>query len=121
MEPTAIDLSWLCIVIPVGIVIVTAVLGTRSRLRYARRIRESQSRGAFADLNTPENKSRFRRLAALALTGLMGMILSIAILVLLQARQANSFYGVMVVVVAIFGTITAIAGFLMQREIDRRL
>ena len=122
METTTINLSWLCIVIPIGIIVVVAILGTRSRLRYASRIREAQARGAFADMNTPENKSRFRRLAMIALIGLLGMIVSIAILVLQQASKAHSFYGITFVAVAIiFGIIASIAGFLMQREISRRL
>ena len=118
METTTIDLSWLCIVIPIGIIVVVAILGTRSRLWYASRIRDAQARGAFADMNLPENKVRFRRLAALALIGLLGMILSIASLVL---QQTNTFSGVMVAVAFVFGAIASIAGFLMQREINRRL
>src|SRR5918996_1923305 len=101
METTTSDLSWLCVVIPIGIIVLAAILGTRSRLRYARRIREAQARGAFADMNTPENKSRFRRLAALALIGLLGVILSIIILVLLQGSKAPSFLGITIVVAAL--------------------
>jgi hypothetical protein len=121
MQSTTIDLSWLCFVILFGIVIVAAVFGTRSRLRYARRIREAQARGAFADLDTAENKSRFRRLAALALIGLLGMISSIVIFLLLLANQAVTFSGAMVVVALLFGMVAAIAGFLIQKEINRRL
>ena len=121
METTTLDLSWLCLVIPIGIIVLAAILGTRSRLRYARRIREAQARGVFADMNTPENKSRFRRLAALALMGLLGMILSIAILVLQQASRDPSFAGITIAAAILFGIIASIAGFLMQREIDRRL
>jgi hypothetical protein len=115
------DLSWLCILITFGIAVVVIILGTRSRMRYARRIREAQDRGAFADINMPENKSRVRRLAALALIGLLGMILSIIILALQIANQANPFTGIMIALAIIFGSIALIAGFLLQREIDRRL
>ena len=121
METTTIDLSWLCLVFGAVIFVGMAVLGTRSRLRYARRLREAQSRGAFADMNTPENKSRVRRLAVLALIGLLGGILSIAILVLQQASRDPRFAGITIVAAILFGIIAAIAGFLMQREIDRRL
>jgi hypothetical protein len=121
MATMTIDLSWLCIVIPIGIIVVVAILGTRSRWRYARRIQEAQARGAFADMNTYENKSRFRRLAVMALVGLLGMILSIAILVLQQASKAPSFVGITIASAILFGIIASIAGFLMQREINRRL
>jgi hypothetical protein len=121
MEPITIDLSWLCIVIPIGVIVVAAILGTRSRLRYANRIREAQARGAFADLNTPENKARFRRLAVFALIGLLGMMLSIVLLVLLLPSKFASFYGIAIALALIFGVISSIAGFLMQREINRRL
>jgi hypothetical protein len=121
MEPTTLDLSWLCIVIPVGIMIVVAILGTRSKLRYARRIREAQARGAFADLNKPENKARIRSLAFLALIGLLGMLLSIVVLILQQVNQFTTFSGITVIVAIVFGVIGSIAGFLMQREVNRRL
>lgn len=78
-------------------------------------------RGAFADLNMPENKSRFRRLAVDALIGMFGMILSIVILVLQWAGTVNTSFGVIVVVALIFGIIRSVAGLLMRREIDRRL
>jgi len=88
---------------------VAAILGAWSRLRHA-------------GLNTPENKSRFRLLAAIALIGLLGMIVAIAILVFLQARKAAHYSGIPLIIVAIiFGIVASIAGFLIQREIDRRL
>jgi hypothetical protein len=121
METTTIDLSWLCLVITFGIAVVVIILDTRSRLRYESRIRDAQARGAFADMNTPENKSRVRRLAALALIGSLGMISSIIILVLLRGNQPSTFSGVLVAGVIIFGIIASISGFLMQREIDRRI
>jgi hypothetical protein len=121
METSTTDLSWLCIVIIFGITAVVIILGTRSRLRYAHRIRDAQARGAFADMNTSENKSRVRRLAALALIGSLGMISSIISLVLLRGNQPGTFSGVLVAGVIIFGIIASIAGFLIQREIDRRI
>ena len=116
------NLSWLCIVIPIILMAAVAILGTWSKLRYASRIREAQVRGRFADLKAPENKSRFRRLAAIALIGSLGMIVSITILVLLQTRNAAPYFGIPLIGVAIlFGIVASVAGFLMQREIDRRL
>jgi len=57
METNTINLSWLCLVVPIGIMIVVAILGTRSKLRYANRIRQAQGRGSFSDMNKPEAKS----------------------------------------------------------------
>ena len=121
MEPTTIDLSWLCIVIPVGIIIVAAILGTRSKLWYARRIREAQARGTFADMNTPENKSRFRKLAIFAMIGLLGVFLSLVLLALQVENRITTFSGITAIVLVVFAVIGSIAGFLMQREVDRRL
>ncbi len=95
--------------------------GARSRMRYARRIREAQARGAFADMNTPQNKFRFRRLAILMLVGVLGMILSVTTLLLRQVPPSDTSYGLILVVAVLFGMITTIASFLMQREINRRL
>ena len=98
-----------------------AVLGTRSKLRYANRIREARARGSFADMNTPEVQSRFRCLAFLALIGVLGMSLSFMILVILTFSGIRAFSGVAITAAVVFGIIGATAGFLMQREIDRRL
>ena len=120
-----IDLTWLCLPIGLigflGVITILITLSVRSRLRYAKRIQDAQARGAFADLNMPQHKSRFRRLAITALIGIFGMILSFAILVLPWAGKTRTFSGVMIVVALIFGIICSIAGLLMQREIDRRL
>ena len=122
MKAVPMNLSWLCIVIPIITIVVVAILGTLSKLRYASRIRDAQARDAFADLNAPENKSRFRRLAATALIGSLGMIVSIAVLVLLEMKHTGYYFGIPLIVLAIlFGILASIAGFLMQREIDRRL
>lgn len=114
------DQSWLCF-IPVMLIMIPVIYyGTRSRLRYARRIREAQARGAFADMNTPENKSRFRRFALLALMGTLGIALSIVILLQPWIRLPVPF-GVIIAVFIVFGIMASVGGFLMQREIDRRL
>ena len=102
--------------------------GTRSRLRYARRIREAQAKGAFADMNTPENKSRFRRFAFLALIGVtflaligvIGVIISIVMLIQPWIRIPLPF-SVFIVAFIVFGIMASVGGFLMQREIERRL
>lgn len=111
----------LCLSIPLGILVVAAVLGTRSKLRYAKRIQDAQARGAFADMNAPEYKSRFRLLALFALIGVLGMTLSIAILFVQLTTKFANLYGITLAVALIFGIIGAGAGLLMQREINRRL
>jgi hypothetical protein len=99
--------------------IVVAILGTRSRLRYARRIFDAQTKGAFTDMNSPEAKSRSRRLAFLALIGTVGTIISFVILVIPRLNWIP--VPIVFTAFCVFGIIAAIAGFLMQREIDRRL
>ncbi len=115
-----IDLSWLCLVALIGIMIVVAVLGTRSRLRYANRICEAQARGSFSDIK-PEALSRFRCLAVLALIGVLGAILSLIIFVIQRSSRILILSEVTITAMVVFGIISATAGFLMQREIDRRL
>jgi hypothetical protein len=114
-------LTVLCMSIPVGMLVVIAIWGTRARLKYANRLQEALARGAFADMNTPENKSRFRRLAVFALIGLLGMISSLAVLVLQLGSKFADFYGITGIVALIFVVITFIAGFFIQREINRGL
>jgi len=117
---TTVDLSWLCLVIPIGIIAVAAILGTCSRLRYARRIREAQARGAFADMDTPKNKSRFRRFAVLALMGTLGLMLSLVMLIQPWINLRLPI-GVFIAAFVVFGIMGSVGGYLMQREINRRL
>lgn len=119
--PLELFLTGLCILIPIGILVVSAILGTRSRLRYADRLQKALAQGAFDDMNTPENKIRFRRLAIFALIGLLGMLVSFTILIILLILKLTDFYGITFAVVLVFGIIGASAGFLTEREIKRRL
>ncbi len=114
------NLSWLCFVAVILIMIPFVYYGTRSRIQYARRIREASASGAFADMNEPKSKSRFRRLAFLALVGALGMILSLILLVQPWIRISLSpdFF---ITALIVFGLISSAAGLLMRREIDRRL
>lgn len=121
METKTIDLSWLCLVIPIVIILIASILGTRSRLRYAKRIVDAQNRGAFDDMNTPEQKTRFRWLALIALIGVVGAICSLLTLILQRFGVISIPTGIIFVSMGVFGTLGAIAGYLMQREIDRRL
>ena len=110
-----------CFVAFIGVVSVLMTFSIRSRLKYAKRIQDAQARGAFADLNMPQNKSRFRRLATNALIGIFGMILSVAILVIPWVGKTSTFSEVVIVIAILFGILCSVAGVLMQREIDRRL
>ena len=46
-----------------------AIVTTQAKYRSARRILQAQTRGAFADLETPKNGLLFRILAGVALFG----------------------------------------------------
>lgn len=121
MVTNTIDLSWLCFVILMGIIFVTAFFGTRSRLRYAKRIMEAQKRGAFDDMNTPKQKTRFRWLASIALIGIIGAMSSLAILILQRFGIIPISMGIVLACLGLFTVLGAIAGYLMRREFDRRL
>ena len=98
-----------------------AISGTRSKLRYARRIMEAQARGAFGDMNTPKQKTRFRWLALTALIGVIGAMGSLAILILQQFSIILIPVGIVFASLSVFGVLSVIAGYMMQREINRRL
>ena len=105
-----------------------AIVATQVKQRYAKRIMEAQARGKFADLEMPKNKSRFRLLAGLALFSILGFTCSLGVFALQSFRDYMSlepgfsnFHGITIVAGLIFGGIGATTGFLMQREINRRL
>jgi hypothetical protein len=72
------DLTWLCFVALILLMIPVIYYGTRSRIQYVRRIREASARGAFADMKEPKSKSRIRHLAFVALVGAIGMVVSLS-------------------------------------------
>lgn len=121
MESNTIDLTWLCFITLIVIIGLVAVLSTRSRLKYAKRIMDAQRKGAFKDMDNPNQRSRFRWLALIALIGLIGTMCSLTGLILLKFAMLQIPAGVILVLFAVFGTISVIGGFLMHREIDRRL
>ena len=120
METATINLSWLYMSIPIGIVVMIAILGTQSRLKYVTRLQEAYSRGAFAEM-TPEAKSRLRRLGLQALVCMLDMILCLGLLVIQMANGFTSFSGISALGVLMFGILALLAGFRMKREVDRRL
>ena len=121
METTSVDFSWLFAVLAIGLFVVLVILGARSRIRYMQRLQDAQSKGAFADLNMPANKSRFRRLVAIALISLLGSMVSSVILFLEVINNANPPIGILLIVDVIFAVIASVAGFLVKREINRRV
>ena len=121
METTTINFSWLCIVIPIGIMIIVAFLGTRSKLHYARRIIDGQANDPFKVLKSPEAKSRIKRLAILTIIGVLGTIISLAILVIQRMNKIPVPFETILAAFIVFGILAVITGFLIQREIVHRL
>jgi hypothetical protein len=121
MENSTIDASWVCLALPIGIIALAAILGTRSRLRYANRIREAQARGAFPELSPAAAGWRVRSLAILAVIGVIGVLCSLVILALAKFAGFPVPPTGILASAGVFGAIAAVAGFLMKREIDRRL
>jgi len=121
MKTYTLDLSFLCcLVIPVIIIFVVAAYGARSKLRYGRRIRDAWARGAFADMNLPENKKRVRHYLLLIFIGWFGIGLTVFMLLQPWIRLPVPFAAVVAVFI-VFGIMPAAGGLLMQREINRRL
>jgi hypothetical protein len=115
------NFSWLCVAAFIALMIPVIYFGITSRLKYAKQILDAQAKGAFSDLNTPKVKSRFRRLAVVALIGLSGMTLFLLGFVILQVNRMIAYSGVVITIAILFGISGAAAGLLMQREINRRL
>jgi hypothetical protein len=105
----------------IAVFAVIAIVSTQAKIQSAKRILRAQTEGAFADLETPKNKFRMRLLAIIALIGILGMALSIAVIFIQMLTQSYNYYWVAIVIGLIFGGMGPIAGFLMQREINRRI
>ncbi len=124
-----IDLSWLtipiclavCLPVYVAIVAILITFSMRSRIKYAKRIKDAHARGAFDDMSSPEHQRRNRWLAFTALVGLLGAMASVGMLLLKLSNVVVLPIEVIFIAFGIFGSLSAIAGILMQREIDRRL
>jgi hypothetical protein len=118
-----IDLTWLCIPIGLigflGAVTVLMTLSVRSRLRYAKRIQAAQARGAFDDMNA--RKPQYLWLGVIALVGVLGVVVTIGMLILQLLHVVVLPVELIFIAFGIFGSMGAIAGTLMQREIERRL
>ena len=124
-----IDLSWLtipiCLVVclPVYIAIVATLItfSARARAKEAKRIQDALARGAFDDMNSPEQKTSYRWLALTALLGLLGVIASMGMLFLQLSKVITLPIEVIFIAFGIFGSLSVIVGILMQREINHRL
>jgi amino acid transporter len=82
---------------------------------------EAQSRGAFKDMGTPEQKRRFHLLAMIALIGVIGTIGSLGLLAFELAGAIALPIGIIYALLSVFILTGIIAGTLMQREVTRRL
>ena len=121
MDPISINVSWLCLAIPMAGMALVVFFGIRSRLRYASRFRNAQARGAFEDFGSPEVKSRLQRLAALALLGVIGMTLAFVSMLFELASGHQVLLGITVAAGIASGILASVAGFLIEREFARRL
>lgn len=125
MTTTTINLSWFCAPLFVAgllaIMITAAIFQHRAALNYGKRIAAAQRRGAFADMQTPEYKSRYRWLGLIAFLGTFGAIASLGMIIIRQLGLAMIPPEIDLLAFGILGTIGATAGILMKREIDRRL
>ena len=122
MKIMIVDSLWTAICLTASsVLILLAFLVTRSKIRSINRFHQAQTKGVFSELNKPEYKSRTRQFALIALIGLSGMVLSIAIVIFQQVSGFTNFSGFTVIVALLFGILSSVGGYLMKREIDRRL
>jgi hypothetical protein len=122
MKIMIVDGFWTVICITVSsVLILLAFLVTRSKIRSINRFEQTQAKGGFTKLNKPEYKSKTRHFALIALTGLLGMVLSIAIVIFQQISGSTNFSDFTAIIALLFGILSSVGGFLMKREIDRRL
>ena len=117
---TTINASWLCFVIPLGLFLLVMYFGIRSRLRYYKRLSEARSRGVFEDMGEGP-KRKFRSLSIIALVGLIGIACSFGLFLLTSLRTISISFMFIIVLFGISGLMSATAGLLMQREINRKL
>jgi hypothetical protein len=124
-----IDLSWLtipiclgiCLPVYVAIVAILMTLSMRSRIKYAKRIQDALARSAFDDLSSPEQSPRNLWLAFTALVGLLGVVVTFGVLILQVLGIVVLRIEVILITFGIFGSLSTMAGILMQRRINRRL
>jgi hypothetical protein len=72
-------------------------------------------------MNIPKQKTRFRRLALMAFIGVIGIMGSLVTLIFVFNSLVSIPMGSIFASIGVFGVLGATAGYLMQREIDRRL
>ena len=124
----SVFLAGLCLLTYIAVFAAIVIVTTQAKQRSARRIMRAQARGAFDDLETPKNRFRFRLLAGIALFGVLGFTCSIGVFALHSfshylnlGTEFSKLYWVTIVMALVFGSVGAVAGFLMEREINRRL
>ena len=121
-------LAGVCLLTYIAVFVAIAIVTTQAKQRYAKRIMQAQTRGAFADLETPKTGSRFRILAGVALFGVLGFSCSFGVIALQSftyylspGTELPNLFWVTLGIGLIFGILGAVAGFFMNREINRRL
>jgi len=71
---TSIFGTIICVGILITPVVIAAILGTRSRLKFAKQIRQNQADGLYSDWNKPPISKHLRILLLLELTCILGML-----------------------------------------------
>jgi len=101
----------------VAIMVVFAFLGTRSRSQYVKRLQAAEAKGGFP----PEARLRLRRLVILAVIGPLGSASFMIVLVLAVLGGIPIHPLIALYVSVVLFILCVIAGFLMRREVNRRL
>ncbi len=108
----------LIFLIPISLAI---YFGVRSRARYADRIFEAQRRGSFNDLKTWQEKNKFLSRMVVMTSGYIGLLISLILFFLYYYKVLDIPIILILVVLVISFLSLFVGGFLMQREITRRL
>jgi hypothetical protein len=77
MKRSDLILDVLCISIPIGILVVSAILGIRMRIRSAREIQAKLDQGHYSNLMKHNDLSRARLVAAVQISVLLVILLMI--------------------------------------------
>ncbi len=106
-----------CLGAPLGVITVAAILGTRSRLNYARQLMEQYSSGAYKDWGKPSIANRFRLLLGLEILLFSASLLSFVLAILYQTTPYVLAVGIALAVV--FGVGGAIVSTVLQNKVRR--
>src|SRR5512147_1016707 len=114
-----IDMSWLCLALPLIFMTAVAIMGTRARIRHAQRLRQALQSGAFADPSSNARLSRYRPLFAAAALGILVALASVLLLVL-ATFGVPSYPPRTLLAIAVVAMLPSFhVGIIMSREISR--